>query len=383
MNKYLLLISMFGVCANAHSGLVLGDKNTETGEFSLNGSMRLNYQDKHFKQPAADQKLQFTMAQLLFSYDNPNYFANADVRCYQNDKLCDLTVLTYAYAGYKINKTDTLTLGLQPIPFGPARFWESSFYGSINNTMGLQDIHNLGIKYHLETEKGSKLDLAFFPRDGGNYHGLSKDSARYSANFVEHPYEDMSSLEEKNMWMAKISHEFNLDTVKITAGASYWYSELENKTTDQDGHREAWNVFTQLNYKQFGTNLTIGQQHIDNKDPRSPDTSIIGSFDFEYGLANKGTYYTGELNYTMKAWDQQMTVMPFLMYSGFLKDEKQYKNSQRNIAGVMLGYKNMYLYNEFLMSKNDPFIGGSADALASGDHSQWNKMLNFTFIYTF
>ncbi|WP_411686620.1 hypothetical protein [Acinetobacter pseudolwoffii] len=383
MNKYMFFIGIFGASTVAYSGVVIGDKTTNNGQFSVNGSMRLNYQDKHFTQPAADNKLQFTLAQLLLSYENPNYFANTDIRCYQYDTLCDLTVLTYAYAGYKINKTDNITLGLQPIPFGPARFWENSFYGSINNTMGLQDIHNLGIKYHLETETGTKMDLSFFPRDGGNYHGLSKDSARYTANFVKHDQEGKSSLEEKNMWIAKVSHNFDFNPFKLTAGGSYWYSDLENRDRDQDGNRQSWNVFGQLNYKKFGTSLTIGQLDIKNKDPLLPDDSVIGSFDFEYGLANKGTYYTGELNYAFKTFDEQLTIMPFFMYSGYLKEEKDFEDSERNIAGVMFGYKNIYLYTEYLFSKNDPFIGGSADALASGDHNEWNKMLNLTLIYTF
>ena len=376
-------MGMLGVSSLGHTGLVLGDQKTQLGQLSVNGSARLNYQDKDFTQPSADQKVQFTMAQLLLKYDNPNFFARSDIRCYQYDTLCDLTVVANAYAGYKLNEKDNITVGLQPIPFGPARFWESTFYGSINNTMGLQDIHNLGVNYHFETDKGTKIDLAFFPSDGGQYHGLSKDSARYSANFVKHDANNQASLEEKNMWMAKLSQDWKINDFAINAGGSVWYSDLENNLNAQTGSRQAWNVFGQVAYQNFSANLTVGEMDIDNKDPLSPDTSTIGSFDFEYGLANKGTYYTGELTYSFKTWNDQLTIMPFFMYSGYLKDQDNFEDSERNILGTMFGYKNSYLYAEYIWSKNDPFIGGSGQALAKGDHNTANKLFNLTYIYTF
>lgn len=383
MRKIALLSGCLAFSSYACAGVSFGDKTTPQGEFSINGSARLNYQDKDFQQPSKDDKIQFTLAQLLLGYDSPKFFGNADIRCYQYDTLCDLTVLTYAYAGYKINETDHLTVGLQPVPFGPARFWESSFYGSLNNTMGLQDIHNLGLKYHVEPHSGTKFDLAYFVADGGNYHGLTKDSARYTANFVDHDQSDQDVLNEKHMWVAKASQDFAWDNLKITTGGSYWYSQIENKTQNTDGNRQAWNVFGQFNYLNTGVNLTVGHLDIESKSVTSNGQNVVGSFDAEYMLANKGNYYTAELNHTFKVLDDKLTVMPFMMLSGYLKDQNQFEDSERHIAGAMFGYDNMYLYAEYLWGKNDPFLGGSGEALGRGDHNKWNKMFNLTLIYTF
>ncbi|MER8055468.1 hypothetical protein ABS210_18725, partial [Acinetobacter pittii] len=41
------------------------------------------------------------------------------------------------------------------------------------------------------------------------------------------------------------------------------------------------------------------------------------------------------------------------------------------------------LVAEYIMSKNDPFIGGTQDSLAKGDDNQWNKLLNLTLFYYF
>lgn len=251
MKKIAFLGGCLALSSLVNAGISFGDKTTPQGEFSINGSVRLNYQDKDFQQPSNDNKVQFTLAQMLLSYDSTKYFGATDIRCYQYDTLCDLTVLTYAYAGYKLNDTDSLTVGLQPVPFGPARFWENSFYGSLNNTMGLQDIHNLGVKYHVEPQTGTKFDVAYFAVDGGNYHGLTKDSARYTANFVEHDQPNQDILNEKNMWVAKFAQDFAWNDFKLTAGGSYWYSQIENKTQSTDGNLSSLEYFWAIELSEY------------------------------------------------------------------------------------------------------------------------------------
>lgn len=122
---------------------------------------------------------------------------------------------------------------------------------------------------------------------------------------------------------------------------------------------------------------------IETKSRLAAGQNVVGSFDAEYMLADKGDYYTAEVNHSFKVLDEKLTVMPFLMFSGYVKDQKQFKDSERHIAGAMFGYDQMYLYAEYLWARNDPFIGGSAEALGRGDHSKWSKMFNLTLIYTF
>ncbi|HCW4072238.1 TPA: hypothetical protein OXL57_003060, partial [Acinetobacter baumannii] len=55
----------------------------------------------------------------------------------------------------------------------------------------------------------------------------------------------------------------------------------------------------------------------------------------------------------------------------------------RNIVGVAWDYKNISLYTEYVMSKNDPFVGGNGSSLAAGDDGKWNKLLNLMLIYSF
>ncbi|MEY2338166.1 hypothetical protein AB0879_007865, partial [Acinetobacter baumannii] len=223
------------------------------------------------------------------------------------------------------------------------RFWDSSFYAGINNTMGLQDASNLGANYHFELPSATKVDLAYFATDGGNYHGSSKDSARYTANVVTSSDPLKTNMNEKNMWMARVDQDLKFlstDDLKVSVGGSYWYSDIENKKTSADGTRNTWALFNRINYKNLNVVLTGGRQSISNKDALSPASSTFGSFDGEYDIANKGYFYTVDTSYVFKNVKDSLNVTPYVVLSGFNKKENGFDDSQRNIVGVAWDYKN-------------------------------------------
>ena len=380
---HLLMVS---ISTSVFAGVSFGDPTSELGEVTVSGTLRANYQDKDYGESAADQKIKFDAAILNVAYESSDWFGKLQYRCYQYDKFCDFSTLVQAYAGYRLNTTDNITVGLQPIPFGPGRYWDSSFYAGINNTMGLQDALDLGVNYHFEMPTATKVDLAYFATDGGNYHGTSKDSARYTANVVTSSDPLKTNLHEKNMWMARLDQDLQFlgtDDLKLSVGGSYWYSDIENKKTSADGNRNTWAVFNRINYKNLNVVLTGGRQSMSNKDASSPASSTFGSFDGEYDVANRGYFYTVDTSYSFKNVRDSLNVTPYMVLSGFNKKEQGFDDSQRNIVGVAWDYKNVSLYTEYLMSKNDPFVGGRGSSLAAGDDGKWNKLLNVMLVYNF
>ncbi|NUL20414.1 hypothetical protein HUN27_26690, partial [Agrobacterium tumefaciens] len=116
------------------------------------------------------------------------------------------------------------------------------------------------------------VDLSYFAKDGGKY-GSNSDASRYTANYVE-------SLDEKNMWIARASRNFELDKaqkISTELGGSVWYSDLENKRTDEDGHRKSWNVFAQTQYQAWQWMFLAGKQDVTNGDNLLPNSSTIGA----------------------------------------------------------------------------------------------------------
>lgn len=376
-------LSLAAIQSSQATELSIGDPNTDIGQITLSGYLRAKFQDKNFSDN--DHKLVFDAAKLVLKYDNPFAFGEVEYRCYQYDKLCDFSSLVNAYAGYKINETSNIKLGMQDIPFGLGRDWSTNWYGDITGTLGVRDVHNLGISYNTTLPSSTQISLSYFARDGGNYIGDSVDSARYSANFVESDDPEDTRLEEKNMLIGRIIQDIPLSNpkLKMNVGGSYWYSQLENKTYDETGNRKAWAVFSQINYDNARLMLTAGQNKVDNKDPVHPDYSVIGSFDSAYYMANKGNFYTADLSYTFKNLYGKFNLTPYATYSAFIKDNDQDKDSSRNILGMQLDYKNYSVVTEYIIGKNDAGLNGNKYSYDNGDDEKTGKLFNLLFLYYF
>jgi len=65
------------------------------------------------------------------------------------------------------------------------------------------------------------------------------------------------------------------------------------------------------------------------------------------------------------------------------KDPKDFKTSTRNIFGVQADKGHFSVAAEYMLGKNDPFIGGNADSCAQGDDQGWSRLLNLLFFYNF
>lgn len=394
MKRSLLFLGILSLSAGVQvsaADLSWGDPTLDSGQFKVSGAVRSRYLHKDYvvgaNEGSQNDDWRLTDIKLVLGYENPDWIAGADARCYQYNRLCDAIFLKKAWAGYKLSDQQRITVGLQPVDFGFGEFWGSSYYETLLNTVGLEDIDNLGIKYKFADDKYN-LTLGFYPTDGGNYKGTSKDSSRYSGNFVE--ADDLATgtnIKEKNMWIARASRKFELDKTRnfsTELGGSAWYSDLENKRTNIDGHRKSWNIFAQTQYQAWQWMFLAGKQDVTNGDDLLPNSSTIGAFDYPYQVANKGKYLVNEINYTFAQPFHQLTnIKSYISHSRFFKDEEGYKDSERLIAGVYFNYKAIGIQGEYIMSKNDPMVGGGANGLAQGSSNDWDKMFYLSIGYYF
>jgi len=352
-------------------------------ELEISGWLRANIQDKSYSDD--DHKLKFDAAKLAIKYQSEPIGANFEYRCYQFDKICDFAALVDANLSYHFNGNNQhkITLGIQELPFGPARNWSSNWYGGLLVNTGLEDVHNLGINYQYPFTPNTQMELAYFPTDAGDYHGESKDSARYSANFVHTGSEnDFSDLEERNLWLFRLKHKIQLtDDLSLNIGGSYWYSTIDNTTVDQTGKSERWAAFGNLAYDALALTVTAGRTQSENKDPVYPDSSMVGSFDTAYAVANDGNFYTVDLFYHVDL-NENSTISPYFTYSYFEKSASAYKDSSRYIAGTQWDFHNIAIAAEYIVGRNDYFIGGSPSAFAAGDRSN-ESLFNILFLYNF
>ena len=394
MKRTLLFLGSIGLFSSMPmyaADLSIGDPSTDTGQLKLSGAIRTRYIHKDYvveaNEGSKNDDWQLADIKTVLIYENPDWIASLDLRCYQYHRLCDALFLKDAWAGYKISNQQRISVGFQSVDFGFGRLWGNSYYETLLNTVGLEDIQNLGMKYQFKDDQYNFI-LGFYPTDGGNYKGTSKDSSRYSGNFVE--ADDLTQgtdIDEKNMWITRFSRKFELNATEnfsTEIGGSYWYSELQNHRTDQHGNRRTWSIFSTTNYQAWQWLFLFGEQNIKNGDDLLPNTSTIGAFDYPYQVANKDQYMANEINYTFaKPFHQLENIKPYVSYSRFYKDESGYQDSDRLIAGLYFNYKKVGIQGEYILSRNDPMTGSGADGLAQGDSNQWNKLFYLSIGYYF
>ncbi|MBJ9720534.1 hypothetical protein I5515_01790 [Acinetobacter calcoaceticus] len=373
------------IAASTHaSDLTIGNPASTLGSLELSGYLRAKFQSKDYSED--DHHINFNSAKINLDYKSLLLTGHMEYRCYQFNKLCDFSSLVDGWLNYEVNSKQNLTVGIQTLPFGPSRYWESNYIGGINTQVGIEDIHNLGINYQFKPLNHTTIDLAYFPSDAGTYHGSNAEASRYTANYIRTDNTQLTSLEEKKMWVGRINQDLNIlknDHLKTSVGASYWYSDIENKRNGNNGHREAWSAFSQIAYDNLQFLLIGGQNKVSTGDIVNPDISTMGAFDDIYTVANQGTFYTADLSYTFKNVYPNLNITPYLMFSLYQKDKQDFKDSSRNVVGTAFEYKNLSLVAEYIMGKNDPLIGGSYDALSYGDTGSTNNLFNLIFNYYF
>jgi hypothetical protein len=144
MNKY-FLIGIFPLISSLSAFAQDLDKTaTKNENLTISGFVRAKYELKDWTKN--DQKLTFDAVKLNINYQKDDVFSGLEYRCYQFSKLCDFSALVDAYVGYNFNAQNTLKFGIQPVIFGPSRFWETNYYGGIISQVGLADFHNFGLE---------------------------------------------------------------------------------------------------------------------------------------------------------------------------------------------------------------------------------------------
>ncbi|OTG79183.1 hypothetical protein B9T33_13120 [Acinetobacter sp. ANC 5054] len=379
------LISFGVMVSQTHaSNFEFGDKETTAGSIKLSGFLRAKIQDKDYSKN--DHSLKFDTAKINLDYENQLIKGHMEYRCYQFDKICDFSTLVDGWLSYDFNEKYEIKVGVQSLPFGPSRFWESNYFGGINTQVGIEDIHNLGVNYQFKPSQSTSIELAYFPKDGGKYHGSNGEAARYTANLIKSNQAEHTNLQEKDMWVSRINQEvdlFNSDHLKTSFGGSYWYSTIENKNLNLDGNRKAWSLFSQVSYDDLKLMITAGKNDINSKDTVYPNQSTYGSFDDKYMVANEGNFYTIDLSYTFKDVYKGLNILPYAMYSTYSKGYSDANNSTRSVIGSSFDYKNFSFVSEYIIGKNDPLVGGGFDSLAEGSANKNNRLLNLSILYFF
>lgn len=330
--------------------------------------------------------LSFDTVALTADYDSPTFFGAAQYRFYGASFIYgknggyegypgEVQFLMYAYAGAKLSKQDSVTVGIQPVPFDD-RYWGGSILDDLGFVYGMEEVYNAGIKYKRQTSD-LRVELGFFPGSGPAVMGISGDGARYSANIAKADsyVPDGSRNDERNMVIGNVQYALiNQANLTLKATASGWVSTIHNFDTGKDGSKHLFAFSLTGSRGPWSAKALVSRQDIDPRNPGRNDIITVSGFDASYNIAAKGTYAFGEIGRTVDTGSLPFNLFVYANYGRFMKDQAGFKDSERFDLGAVWTAKDngrIKVFSELLLGRNDPYVGAGqyvSGAAQGGDN---------------
>lgn len=344
--------------------------------------------------------LSFDTVALTADYDSDTFFGAAQYRFYGASFIYgknggyegypgEVQYLMYAYAGARLSKQDSVTMGIQPVPFDD-RYWGGSILDDLGFVYGMEEVYNLGVKYKRQTSD-LRVELGFFPGSGPAVMGISRDGARYSTNIAraDSYVPDGSQNDERNMVIGNVQYTLvNGRDTTLKATVSGWVSSIYNFDTRREGSKHLFAFSLSGSHGPWSGKALVARQDIDPRNPGRNDMITMSGFDGSYNVAAKGTYAFGEIGRTVDTGKFPFGVYVYANYGRFMKDAAGFKDSERFDLGAVWTAKDkgrIKVFSEFLLGRNDPYVGAGqyVSGAAQGGDSKWKAAFMMIFGYYF
>ena len=180
----------------------------------------------------------------------------------------------------------------------------------------------------------------------------------------------------------------DLGNWKSEVGLSGLTSTLENKDTGNDGRRNAVAIHYLGKNGPWGVQLQAARQQMSPRNEGTDGVVTLGGYDGTFNVASRGNLYVADLSYDVGGkylFDQISGVKLYANYSAFDKSDNDFKTSQRLILGTSFSVSKLWVATEWLIGKNDPYIGGSSytQSLGAGGSNQLENQLYMNIGYYF
>jgi hypothetical protein len=341
------------------------------------------------------QKFNFDTAFLTAKYNSDTWIGAAKYRFYgraypyqYTNNVGDVAFAESAWIGYKFNPDQQIQVGLNQVPFGLQPYFGSTFYETLGNVVGLEDLEEIGAKY-IQQSGDWNIQAGYYLRPAWQGKGTSKGDTYSSVVSEADSYvTDGSNNQERNTVVLRLAKSMDLGNWKSEVGVSGLTSTLENKDTHNDGRRNAVAVHYIGKNGPWGVQLQAARQQMSPRNPGTDELVTLGGYDGTFNVASRGNLYVADLSYDVAGkyiFDQVSGVKLYANYSAFDKSADDFKTSQRMILGTSFSVSKLWIATEWLFGKNDPYIGGSSytQSLGAGGTNQWENQLYMNVGYYF
>ena len=301
-------------------------------------------------------------------------------------------MLKQGWIGYDFNDKNNLQLGLSQVPFGITQYNSHSFFFSINYYVGLEDDHDMGLKY---THKGEHLEyaLAFYKNAEeltfGNNSDVSDSRYSYDVASIDLNGDGTKNIRNKEVNQAngQIRYLFG-KKAKQKIGASAQFGGLYNLDTEEMGSHYALAAHYELNAGDFDLKAQVSNYKYNAKNLAGESDKVIAmtAYGAPYLIASEATTYTLGAAYLFPVkWGPVSSLQVYNDFSYMDKATNGFEHSMMNVTGVLVTAGSLYTHIDFAAGKNQAWLGPDwTNAFARGTaNADWEMRFNINIGYYF
>jgi len=297
-------------------------------------------------------------------------------------------MLKQGWLGYDFTPENNLQLGLIQVPFGITQYNSHNWFFSINYYIGLEDDHDMGIKY---THSGEKWEyaLAFLKNAEELRFGSNSDisHSRYSYD-VSSSSDGLYRNKEVNQFNAKVIRKFSNGSTSHKIGASAQYGGIYNIDTENTGDHYSLAGHYELSAGKFDLKAQISKYKYNTKNPAGQSNDVIAmtAYGYPYLVASEATTYTLGVAYSIPVnWGPVSNLQFYNDFGLMNKKSDNFENTFMNVTGVLVSAGSIYTYIDAAQGKDQPWLGPVwGNALSSGTpDADWEMRFNINIGYYF
>lgn len=360
--------------------------------WSIGGAVRARF-DLDPDRDIGKAGLDTVMANVAF--DDDTWMGAAQYRWYgrsypfQYLPLGGLRFVEHAWVGRHLEGDQQIKVGLTKVPFGLQPLFSSTFYETLGNVVGLEDVSQVGVSW--QRSRGDwDLQAGVYARPAWPGHGSSNGSTYAIVVTPADPGVAHGSRNtERGLLALRATHALHGTEGGVgEVGVSLLHSVLHNLDTGLDGQRNVFAAHYQYQQGPWGMRVLLARQLMDPRNPDGSQTVTFGGYDGTFNVAGRGTLGSADLSYALPgAWlgGWISAIKPYVNYSRYEKSAPGFLPTQRFIAGTSFNVKKVYVALEMLQGRNDPYLGGSSytQSLAAGGTDHWKRQLYMNIGYYF
>lgn len=385
MKNYLSLLFIF---------LFFGQISAQDSlKVKIGGALRFNYNYSTWKpnQKKRGGDFGYDMARINAEASYKGVSMNFEYRLYSQS--FGGGMLKQGWFAYSPSEKVELQLGLTQVPFGITQYNSHNWFFSLNYYMGLEDDHDMGIKYSRKTDDWL-IDLAFFKNAEELNFGNNSDISfsRYSYDISSIDLDGDGQFEYRN----KEINQFNGKVIRILKskkfehqiGLSLQYGGIFNLDLNENGNHSALGIHYELNFKKWNfkaqwTRFNNSPKTFEND---NEDIIAMAAYGAPYLVAAYSNNYTLGISYSIDVdWKPISNLLLYNDFGMMDKTKSEFSDSFMNVTGLLVTAGRLFTYIDFAQGKNHPWLGPLwTEALAQGDpNAKWEMRFNINFGYYF